>query len=133
MRLQNQRAYQKQDNIFQGKKRVLGSKKPYAAAPPPAASSRSRVRLGNFRAALARRCSRRPAHRARVSPRHLCRGIRATRYYKSIGLGIKTPRTAIEGTYVDKKCPWTGARTHRGVQVGRCGGSGSSSSSSCIK
>lgn len=36
-------------------------------------------------------------------------GIRETRYYKSVGLGIKTPRTAIEGTYVDKKCPWTGA------------------------
>lgn len=35
-------------------------------------------------------------------------GIRETRYYKSVGLGIKTPRTAIEGTYVDKKCPWTG-------------------------
>ena len=64
-RSQNQRAFQKQDNIFVGKKRVLGSKKP---------------------------------------------GIRETRYYKSIGLGIKTPRTAIEGTYVDKKCPWTGAR-----------------------
>ena len=36
-------------------------------------------------------------------------GIRETRYYKPVGLGIKTPRTAIEGTYVDKKCPWTGA------------------------
>ena len=57
---------------------------------------------------------------------------KGTRYYKAVGLGIKTPRTAIEGTYVDKKCPWTGARTHRGVQVGRCGGGGSSSSSSCI-
>ena len=61
--MQNQRAFQKQDNIFVGKKRVLGSKKP---------------------------------------------GIRETRYYKSVGLGIKTPRTAIDGTYVDKKCPWTG-------------------------
>ena len=61
---QNQRAFQKQDNIFVGKKRALGSKKP---------------------------------------------GIRETRYYKSVGLGIKTPKTAIDGTYVDKKCPWTGA------------------------
>merc|ERR1719390_245271 len=69
---QNQRAYQKQDNIFQGKKRVLGAKKP---------------------------------------------GIRETRYYKAVGLGIKTPRTAIEGTYVDKKCPWTGSVNIRGKML----------------
>jgi len=37
------------------------------------------------------------------------KGGRDTRYYKSVGLGIKTPRAAIEGTYVDRKCPWTGA------------------------
>ena len=64
--LQNQKAFQKQDCIFVGKKRVIG--------------------------------------KAKKS------GLRDTRYYKSVGLGIKTPRTAIEGTYVDKKCPWTGAR-----------------------
>merc|ERR1712054_103962 len=69
---QNQRAFQKQDNIFVGKKRVLGSKKP---------------------------------------------GIRETRYYKSVGLGIKTPRTAIDGTYVDKKCPWTGSVNIRGKMI----------------
>ena len=64
---QNQKAFQKQDQIFVGKKRVLGKK---------------------F-------------------------SIRDTRYYKNVGLGIKTPRTAIEGTYVDKKCPWTGTLLHR--------------------
>lgn len=69
---QNQRAFQKQDNIFVGKKRVLGSKKP---------------------------------------------GIRETRYYKSVGLGIKTPKAAIEGTYVDKKCPWTGSVNIRGKMI----------------
>merc|ERR1712054_432047 len=69
---QNQRAFQKQDNIFVGKKRVLGAKKP---------------------------------------------GIRETRYYKSVGLGIETPRTAIEGTYVDKKCPWTGSVNIRGKML----------------
>jgi len=69
---QNQRGYQKQDCIFQGKKRVLGSKKP---------------------------------------------GIRETRYYKQVGLGIKTPKTAIEGTYVDKKCPWTGSVNIRGKMM----------------
>ncbi|KAL4834529.1 hypothetical protein H8958_004713 [Nasalis larvatus] len=29
------------------------------------------------------------------------------RYYKNIGLGFKTPKEAIEGTYIDKKCPFT--------------------------
>ncbi|CAH6787380.1 unknown_gene_7058 [Phodopus roborovskii] len=28
-------------------------------------------------------------------------------YYKNIGLGFKTPKEAIEGTYIDKKCPFT--------------------------
>ncbi|OBS69732.1 hypothetical protein A6R68_01727, partial [Neotoma lepida] len=30
------------------------------------------------------------------------------RYYKNICLGFKTPKEAIEGTYIDKKCPSTG-------------------------
>eukprot|EP01123_Difflugia_compressa_P011516 TRINITY_DN462_c0_g1_i1.p1 TRINITY_DN462_c0_g1~~TRINITY_DN462_c0_g1_i1.p1 ORF type:complete len:160 (-),score=21.68 TRINITY_DN462_c0_g1_i1:74-553(-) len=37
------------------------------------------------------------------------------RYYKDIGLGYKTPRTAIEGTYIDKKCPFTGNVSIRGT------------------
>jgi len=36
------------------------------------------------------------------------------RYYKSVGLGIKTPKEAIEGTYIDKKCPFTGQVSIRG-------------------
>mmetsp|Transcript_19490 Transcript_19490/g.26346 ORF Transcript_19490/g.26346 Transcript_19490/m.26346 type:complete len:164 (+) Transcript_19490:31-522(+) len=36
------------------------------------------------------------------------------RYYKSIGLGFKTPKEAIEGNYVDKKCPFTGNVSIRG-------------------
>merc|ERR1711998_824237 len=39
------------------------------------------------------------------------------RYYKAVGLGIKTPRTAIDGTYVDKKCPWTGTVNIRGKLI----------------
>merc|ERR1711972_874677 len=70
---QNQRAFQKQDCIFVGKKKVMGKKAKG--------------------------------------------GLRETRYYKSVGLGIKTPRTAIEGTYVDKKCPWTGSVNIRGKLI----------------
>ncbi|TPX67483.1 hypothetical protein SpCBS45565_g03672 [Spizellomyces sp. 'palustris'] len=29
------------------------------------------------------------------------------RWYKDVGLGFKTPREAIEGHYIDKKCPFT--------------------------
>ena len=32
---------------------------------------------------------------------------KGVRYYKNVGLGIKTPKEAIEGNYVDKKCPFT--------------------------
>lgn len=36
------------------------------------------------------------------------------RYYKNIGLGFRTPKEAIEGTYVDKKCPFTSNVSIRG-------------------
>lgn len=36
------------------------------------------------------------------------------RFFKNVGLGIKTPTTAIEGNYVDKKCPFTGNVSIRG-------------------
>ena len=64
---QTEKAYQKQDAIFIGRKRALGKK----------------TRKG-------------------------------MRYFKSIGLGFKTPKSAIEGTYVDKKCPFTGNVSIRG-------------------
>merc|ERR1711862_1029562 len=36
------------------------------------------------------------------------------RFVKNIGLGFKTPREASEGTYIDKKCPFTGNVSIRG-------------------
>ncbi|RWS28620.1 40S ribosomal protein S11-like protein [Leptotrombidium deliense] len=44
------------------------------------------------------------------------------RYVRDVGLGFKTPREAIDGTYIDKKCPFTGnvairGRILRGVVV----------------
>ncbi|OMJ07602.1 40S ribosomal protein S11, partial [Smittium culicis] len=36
------------------------------------------------------------------------------RWSKDVGLGFKTPREAIEGTYIDKKCPFTGNVSIRG-------------------
>merc|ERR1712033_12512 len=36
------------------------------------------------------------------------------RFTRNVGLGFKTPREAIEGTYIDKKCPFTGNVSIRG-------------------
>ena len=36
------------------------------------------------------------------------------RYYKSVGLGFRTPKEAISGTYIDKKCPFTSNVSIRG-------------------
>ncbi|KAJ5919793.1 ribosomal 40S subunit protein S11A [Penicillium verhagenii] len=42
------------------------------------------------------------------------------RWYKEVGLGFKTPLTAIEGSYIDKKCPFTGLVSIRGrILTGR--------------
>lgn len=65
---QTEKAFQKQDAIFIGKKRVAGRK------------NKSGMQ----------------------------------RYWKEVGLGFKTPKEAIEGTYVDKKCPFTGNVSIRG-------------------
>ncbi|KAA8647404.1 40S ribosomal protein uS17 [Aspergillus tanneri] len=42
------------------------------------------------------------------------------RWYKDVGLGFRTPKTAIEGSYIDKKCPFTGLVSIRGrILTGR--------------
>mmetsp|Transcript_10179 Transcript_10179/g.21336 ORF Transcript_10179/g.21336 Transcript_10179/m.21336 type:complete len:154 (+) Transcript_10179:48-509(+) len=42
-------------------------------------------------------------------------GQRKGRWYKNVGLGIKTPKEAIVGDFVDKKCPFTGNVSIRGT------------------
>ena len=39
---------------------------------------------------------------------------KGVRYYRDIGLGIRTPKKAISGNYIDKKCPFTGNVSIRG-------------------
>jgi small subunit ribosomal protein S11e len=41
-------------------------------------------------------------------------GKNGRRWYKDVGLGFKTPKTAIDGTYIDKKCPFVGEVSIRG-------------------
>ena len=73
--VQSERAYQKQEPIFLGNKRVL-------------------LKKDSSKLTDAER--------------------RKIRFWKDIGMGIKTPRTAIEGEYIDKKCPFTGNVSIRG-------------------
>merc|ERR1711993_189886 len=40
--------------------------------------------------------------------------VKEQRFIKNVGLGFKTPREAIDGTYIDKKCPFTGNVSIRG-------------------
>ena len=48
------------------------------------------------------------------------RGKKA-RFFRDVGLGFKTPAAAMEGCYVDKKCPFTGNVSIRGrVLKGIC-------------
>ncbi|KAK9448899.1 40S ribosomal protein uS17 [Limtongia smithiae] len=43
------------------------------------------------------------------------RGKKSTkRWYKDVGLGFKTPKEAISGHYIDKKCPFVGLVSIRG-------------------
>ena len=42
------------------------------------------------------------------------KSVKNNRWYKDVGLGFKTPKEAIEGHYIDKKCPFTGDVSIRG-------------------
>ena len=42
------------------------------------------------------------------------KGGKGLRYTRNVGLGFKTPAAASEGTYIDKKCPFTGNVSIRG-------------------
>merc|ERR1711890_153773 len=48
---------------------------------------------------------------------------RSKRWVKDVGLGFKTPKTAIEANYIDKKCPFTGTvvstKMHRTIIIRR--------------
>ena len=40
---------------------------------------------------------------------------KGVRYWKEVGLGFKVPKDAVEGNYIDKKCPFTGNVSVRGA------------------
>jgi len=47
----------------------------------------------------------------KISAKKVKTGVR---FVRKVGLGFKTPQEAIEGTYIDKKCPFTGNVSIRG-------------------
>jgi small subunit ribosomal protein S11e len=49
-----------------------------------------------------------------VRSRKPTRGKGGARFWKSPGLGFKVPREAIEGKYIDNKCPFTSDISIRG-------------------
>lgn len=50
------------------------------------------------------------------NPYEIAKGSKAVRRsHKNVGLGLQTPQAAIEGTYIDKKCPFTSDVTIRGI------------------
>lgn len=52
-------------------------------------------------------------NRRKAAKKHMNASGRA-RFWKSVGLGFKTPKAAVNGTYIDKKCPFTGNVSIRG-------------------
>jgi small subunit ribosomal protein S11e len=51
---------------------------------------------------------------ARAPAKKFLNGAGRIRYVKSVGLGFKTPKAAVEGKYIDQKCPFTGNVSIRG-------------------
>eukprot|EP00246_Nothoceros_aenigmaticus_P012871 TRINITY_DN417_c0_g1_i1.p1 TRINITY_DN417_c0_g1~~TRINITY_DN417_c0_g1_i1.p1 ORF type:complete len:161 (-),score=30.13 TRINITY_DN417_c0_g1_i1:335-817(-) len=51
---------------------------------------------------------------SKLSKKGKAPGKAGQRFWKNVGLGFKTPREAIEGAYIDKKCPFTGNVSIRG-------------------
>jgi len=52
--------------------------------------------------------------RKRVIAKKSNKGSKAVRWWRNVGLGFRVPKTAIEGKYVDDKCPFTGNVSIRG-------------------
>lgn len=46
--------------------------------------------------------------------RTVAKNAKVPRYFRNVGLGFKTPDTAVRGSYIDKKCPFTGNVSIRG-------------------
>ncbi|XP_031337685.1 40S ribosomal protein S11 isoform X2 [Photinus pyralis] len=103
---QNERSFQHQPTVFLNRKKVLGGKKRKSLR------YHRDVGLG-FR-------TPRETERAFQKQPHLnlhrkdYTKKKTIRRHRNVGLGFRTPREASDGTYIDKKCPFTGNVSIRG-------------------
>ncbi|XP_021924992.1 40S ribosomal protein S11 isoform X2 [Zootermopsis nevadensis] len=103
---QSERSFQKQPTIFLNRKKGLGAKK--------------RKSLRYIRNVGLGFKTPRETERAFQKQPHLNlnrkfgQKKKVLRRHRNVGLGFKTPREAIDGTYIDKKCPFTGNVSIRG-------------------
>ncbi|GAB0096195.1 40S ribosomal protein S11 [Sergentomyia squamirostris] len=102
---QNERAFQKQLGVFLNRKKVLtGRKKPLRKyhniglgfKTPKETEKAFQKQLGIT------------LNRKKGSTK------KSLRLHRDVGLGFKIPREAIDGSYIDKKCPFTGNVAIRG-------------------
>ncbi|XP_030754428.1 40S ribosomal protein S11 isoform X2 [Sitophilus oryzae] len=103
---QNERAFQRQPTIFLNHKKGAGAKKKK--------SLRYHKEVG-----LGFKTPRETEKAFQKQPtvfqnRKLGKKKKSLRLSRNVGLGFKTPREAIDGTYIDKKCPFTGNVSIRG-------------------
>nr|CAD7575633.1 unnamed protein product [Timema californicum] len=103
---QNERSFQKQPTIFLNRKKGLGAKKKKSLRyirnvglgfKTPRETEKAFQKQSHLN------LNRKPGSKKKSLRRH-----------RSVGLGFKTPLEAIEGTYIDKKCPFTGNVSIRG-------------------
>nr|CAD7408248.1 unnamed protein product [Timema cristinae]CAD7429591.1 unnamed protein product [Timema monikensis] len=103
---QNERSFQKQPTIFLNRKKGLGAKKKKSLRyirnvglgfKTPRETEKAYQKQSHLN------LNRKPGSKKKSLRRH-----------RSVGLGFKTPLEAIEGTYIDKKCPFTGNVSIRG-------------------
>ncbi|KAJ8925971.1 hypothetical protein NQ315_009826 [Exocentrus adspersus] len=104
--LSNERAFQKQPTVFLNRKRGAGPKK--------RKSLRYHREVG-----LGFKTPRETEKAFQKQPtvflnRKAGAKKKQSRLSRNVGLGFKTPREAIEGSYIDKKCPFTGNVSIRG-------------------
>ncbi|EFA06534.1 40S ribosomal protein S11-like Protein [Tribolium castaneum] len=103
---QNERSFQRQPTVFLNRKKGLGGKRRKSLR------YHREVGLGFKTPRETERAFQRQ-HGINVN-RKAGLKKKVLRLSRNVGLGFKTPREAIEGSYIDKKCPFTGNVSIRG-------------------
>ncbi|KAJ8976103.1 hypothetical protein NQ317_008441 [Molorchus minor] len=101
---QNEKAFQRQPTVFLNRKKGVGPKRRKSLR------YYREVGLGFKTPREKKAYQKQPT----VFLNRKSGGKKRARLHRNIGLGFKTPREAIDGSYIDKKCPFTGNVSIRG-------------------